>query len=128
MADETVSVDWSNARARAAFEEVAPEAAALAPERVLRVNLDVPKATGTVRTKLPGLLELRSEIAKHMPLFGLARLERLGTYALALLYANGGHLAASAPVRPLPSWPSSTASSGRRSSGASGCGSRPAPR
>ncbi len=101
MADETGSVDWSNVRARAAFDEVAPEAAALAPERVQRVNLDVAKATGTVRVKLPGLLELRSEIARHMPLFDLGRLERLGTYALALFYANGGHLAASAPARPL---------------------------
>jgi hypothetical protein len=67
----------------AAFDKALPEIEALSPDRLIAMNLDVPRVVSQVLGVLPGLLALRPAIAEHLPTFELARLDRLETYALA---------------------------------------------
>lgn len=101
MAEQQGVLDENVVRARAAFEELAPALEALQPEALLRVNLDVTKAVGTVMLKWPGIRALRPEVEKHLPFFDLARFDRLETLALALFYAQSAFLVAAAPRRTL---------------------------
>jgi hypothetical protein len=92
----------NGARAHAAFEELAPELAALPAETLIKVNLYVPKVVGTVMAKLRSIRTLRPKIEEHLPKFNLARFDRLESIVLALFYAHGAHLVASRPTPPLP--------------------------
>ncbi|AUX30841.1 MULTISPECIES: hypothetical protein [Sorangium] len=75
-------------QAAAAFDKALPEIEALSPDRLIPLNLDVPRVVSQVLGVLPGLRALRPAIAEHLPTFELARLDRLETYALAAWYAH----------------------------------------
>ncbi|WP_437776921.1 hypothetical protein [Sorangium sp. So ce1097] len=75
-------------QAAAAFDKALPEIEALSPERLISVNLDIPRVVSQVLGVLPGLLALRPAVAEHLPTFELARLDRLEIYALAAWYAH----------------------------------------
>ncbi|WP_437727172.1 hypothetical protein [Sorangium sp. So ce861] len=75
-------------QAAAAFDKALPEIEALSPDRLIAMNLDVPRVVSQVLGVLPGLVALRPAVAEHLPTFELARLDRLETYALAAWYAH----------------------------------------
>ncbi|WP_437290179.1 hypothetical protein [Sorangium sp. So ce406] len=75
-------------QAAAAFDKALPEIEALSPDRLIPLNLDVPRVVSQVLGVLPGLRALRGDIAAHLPTFDIARLDRLETYALAAWYAH----------------------------------------
>ncbi|WP_441286620.1 hypothetical protein ACSRUE_30355 [Sorangium sp. KYC3313] len=75
-------------QAAAAFDETLPEIEALSPDRLIAINLDIPRVVSQVLGVLPGLLALRSAIAERLPTHELASLDRLETYALAAWYAH----------------------------------------
>lgn len=74
--------------AAAAFDQVAPEMAALSKDALAPINIDIPRAVSQVLGALPGLLPMRPVIAKHMPIHDVGLLDRLETYALAAWYAH----------------------------------------
>ncbi|WP_437597092.1 hypothetical protein WMF28_31295 [Sorangium sp. So ce590] len=75
-------------QAAAAFDKILPEIEALSPDRLIAINLDIPRVVSQVLGVLPGLLALRSAIAEHVPTHDVALLDRLETYALAAWYAH----------------------------------------
>ncbi|KYG03047.1 hypothetical protein BE21_53640, partial [Sorangium cellulosum] len=75
-------------QAAAAFDKALPEIEALSPDRLIAMNLDVPRMVSQVLGVLPGLRALRPAVAEHLPTFELALLDRLETYALAAWYAH----------------------------------------
>ncbi|WP_437946670.1 hypothetical protein WME98_38120 [Sorangium sp. So ce296] len=75
-------------QAAAAFDKALPEIEALSPDRLIPLNLDVPRVVSQVLGVLPGLRALRPAVAEHLPTFELARLDRLEIYALAAWYAH----------------------------------------
>ncbi|WP_437516454.1 hypothetical protein [Sorangium sp. So ce1099] len=75
-------------QAAAAFDKALAEIEALSPDRLIPVNLDVPRVVSQVLGVSPGLLGLRPAIAEHLPTFEIALLDRLETYALAAWYAH----------------------------------------
>jgi hypothetical protein len=83
-------------RAEAAFALLGPEMAALRPEALARINLDIARAVSLTLGVLPGLAALRSEIAT-LPDFDMRHFDRLETYALGAWYA---YLLALPPASP----------------------------
>ncbi|WP_437631636.1 hypothetical protein [Sorangium sp. So ce854] len=75
-------------QAAAAFDRALPEIEALSPDRLISVNLDIPRVVSQVLGVLPGVRALRGDIAEHLPTFDITRLDRLETYALAAWYAH----------------------------------------
>ncbi|WP_437654767.1 hypothetical protein [Sorangium sp. So ce1182] len=75
-------------QAAAAFDKVLAEIEALSPDRLIPVNLDVPRVVSQVLGVSPGLVALRPAIAEHLPTFDVALVDRLETYALAAWYAH----------------------------------------
>lgn len=75
-------------QAAAAFDRALPEIAALSPDRLVAINLDIPRAVSQVLGVLPGLLALRPAVAEQLQKHDLALLDRLETYALAAWHAH----------------------------------------
>ncbi|WP_437709724.1 hypothetical protein WMF45_34700 [Sorangium sp. So ce448] len=75
-------------QAAASFNKILPEIEALSPDRLIAINLDIPRVVSQVLGVLPGLLALRSAIAEHVPTHDVALLDRLETYTLAAWYAH----------------------------------------
>ncbi|WP_438000129.1 hypothetical protein WMF26_09900 [Sorangium sp. So ce185] len=75
-------------KAATAFNEALPEIEALSADRLIAVNLDIPRVVSQVLGVLPGLLALRPDIAEQLQKHDVALLERLETYALAAWYAH----------------------------------------
>ncbi|WP_437601227.1 hypothetical protein WMF28_06615 [Sorangium sp. So ce590] len=75
-------------QAAAAFDKTLPEIEALSPDRLIAINLDIPRMVSQVLGVLPGLVMLRSEIAERLQKHDVALLDRLETYALAAWYAH----------------------------------------
>ncbi|WP_437319748.1 hypothetical protein [Sorangium sp. So ce385] len=91
-------------QAAAAFDKALPEIEALRPDRLIPLNLDVPRVVSQVLGVLPGLRALRPAVAEHLPTFDITLLDRLETYALAAWYAHLLWLAtgdAESAVKPL---------------------------
>ncbi|CAN91516.1 MULTISPECIES: hypothetical protein [Sorangium] len=91
-------------QAAAAFDRALPEITALSPDRLVAINLDIPRAVSQVLGVLPGLLALRPAIAEQLQKHDLALLDRLETYALAAWHAHLMWLSSRAPesaVKPL---------------------------
>src|SRR6478736_7003029 len=76
------------ASARAAFARVKPELHKLASRQLLVVNVNVGSATDIVLRALPRLHALRPRLVKELPLFNIARFDRLEDYALALSFTQ----------------------------------------
>lgn len=90
-------------RLREALERVRPEMAALDASKLKPINLDIQSATATVRGSLAEILLVRPQIVAQVPGFDISQLDKLETYALALLQANATHLVSTSPPEALAS-------------------------
>ncbi|WP_437718483.1 hypothetical protein WMF45_19860 [Sorangium sp. So ce448] len=75
-------------QAAAAFDKALSEIEALSPDRLIAINLDIPRVVSQVLGVLPGLITLKPAIAERLPQHDVALLDRLETYALAAWYAH----------------------------------------
>ncbi|MGK4007893.1 hypothetical protein WMF31_35080 [Sorangium sp. So ce1036] len=75
-------------QAAEAFDTILPEIEALSPDRLITINLDIPRAVSQVLGVLPGLLALRPAVAEQLQKHQVALLDRLEIYALAAWYAH----------------------------------------
>lgn len=80
-----------------AMARIAADAAALSPEELVQVNLDLQEATGTILGTLPEVMALREQIAKQIPAFNLAYIDKLEDYTLALRFAHAAFQTAVPP-------------------------------
>ena len=80
-----------------AYERVKPDLAALDPQQLVQVNLDVTAAVTTILGVLPEVKALREEITKHLPTFDLASFDKLEDYALAFHSVQTDYLTATQP-------------------------------
>lgn len=80
-----------------AYKRVEADLAALDPQDLVQVNLDVTAAITTVLGVLPEVKGLREQIAQHLPTFDLAAFDKLEDYTLALHSAQTGYLTATQP-------------------------------
>lgn len=87
-------------RYRAAYQQVLPEAAALKEAELLNINIDVTAAVATATGALPEIMALRERSTKLGEL-DIQAFDKLGTYALALMHAQGEYVAASMPPEEL---------------------------
>ena len=71
-----------------AYERVKGELAALKPEQVRQVNLDVPEAVATIVCVVPGLKILRERLKRELAAFDLEAFDKLEDYAWALSHAH----------------------------------------
>ncbi|WP_437280846.1 hypothetical protein WME90_09910 [Sorangium sp. So ce375] len=84
-------------QAAAAFDRALPEIEALSPDRLITINLDIPRAVSQVLGVLPGLVALRPAIAEEFQKHDIALLDRLETYALAAWHAHLVYLSSRDP-------------------------------
>jgi hypothetical protein len=96
--DSEANVANDEALVEEAYERVKAELAALAPDALMRVNLDVQAAVTTILGALPELKKLRERIARELPAFDLERFDKLEDYAQALAFAQSKFQFASQPV------------------------------
>ena len=80
-----------------AYERVKADLAALDPEALVQVNLEITTAVSTVLGVLPEVKALRAQITQHLPTFDLASFDKLEDYALALYSAQTDLLTATQP-------------------------------
>jgi hypothetical protein len=81
-------------RIRGALALVLAELEALPDSELVRINLEPLASVSTVRGALPRILPLREQIRAALPLFNLSQLDKLETYALALMAAHSLYCAA----------------------------------
>jgi hypothetical protein len=81
----------------AALEQVRPELAQYTAEKLHTINLDPVAIATTVWGALPGIIALRPEIVSGVPTFDIKILDKLETYASALVHANALHVTATLP-------------------------------
>lgn len=86
---------------RAAYEALADERAALPPDRIIRINADVPTAVSVVLGHEPQIQQL-AEQGKGLPGFDATVFEKMERYAQALAYAQMLYNVASTPVENVP--------------------------
>jgi len=86
----------------AAFEEMKPEFDAMESGSLVAVNADPGAAVQVVLGHESELKALVPEIEKHAPTFDSGEIKRIGTYALALSYADARFAFASQPAEDLP--------------------------
>ena len=86
----------------AAYERVKADFAALRPEELTQVTLDIPSAVATIIGVIPEVKALRERIEKELPAFDLAAFDKLEDYAWALSYAQTMFLMATQPPDDLP--------------------------
>ena len=97
----TTTHDPSTDTIKAAFAATAQQRAALFPDQLLPVNLDVLAASRAVSETFPRITMMR-EALRSLPDFDIAEVDRIQTYAEALLHANTKYLAAASPTAELP--------------------------
>lgn len=78
----------SSREAALAFAKVQDEMAALHPDRLAPINVDIPRAVLTALGALPALRAMRPIVAEDLPSFPLGAIDNLETYALAAFYAH----------------------------------------
>jgi hypothetical protein len=90
-----------------AYERVKADLAALKPEDLLQVNLDIPTAVTAILGVLPEVTVLRERMTKELPSFDLATFDKMEDFALALSFAQTNFLTATQPpddlTRSMPS-------------------------
>ncbi len=74
--------------AAAAFAKIEPEIAALKPDDIVPVTVDVSAAVTAVLSAVPKIREHRDEIATQLPLHPIEQLDELATYAHGAWYAH----------------------------------------
>jgi len=80
-----------------AYARIAQATAALQPEQLIQVNLDLQEATSTILGVMPEVLALRERIAKELPAFDISHVDKLEDYALALRFAHAAYQTATLP-------------------------------
>lgn len=80
-----------------AMARIAADAAALSPEELVQVNLDLQEATATILGTLPEVMALREQVAKQITAFNLAYIDKLEDYTLALRFAHAAFQTAVPP-------------------------------
>lgn len=81
-----------------AYERVKDELAALTPETLVKVNLEVQIAVSTILGALPEIKELRERMVKELPAFDVASFDKLEDYTLALAFAQAKFQFATEPA------------------------------
>lgn len=79
------------------YQRVLPEMRALSPDELMQITIDVPSAISTVLGVVKELPRYRDAIARELPLFDLARFDRIEEYAMALSHANTLYATATKP-------------------------------
>lgn len=95
---ETIANFGDEKLASEALARVKGQMAALLPEQLLQVNLDVQAAAGTVLGALPEIRAFRERILKELPAFDVAAFDSLEDYVLALSAAQATFQTATAPA------------------------------
>lgn len=80
-----------------AMTRIAADAAALSPDALSKVNLDLQQATSTILGVIPEVMALRERIAKELASFDITYLDKLEDYTLALRYAHAAYQTATKP-------------------------------
>jgi hypothetical protein len=75
-------------RAQEAFDKIKPLLAALRPEDLSLMNVDVPAAAALALGAHERLLELRPQIVAELPKHAVAQLDQLPTFALGAWFAH----------------------------------------
>lgn len=88
---------------RDALEQIRPEMRALSTDDLVPINLDPVVATGIARGSLPRIMKYREQLVAEIPKFDLSSLDKLGTYALALIQAHTAYGIATTPPEVLAS-------------------------
>jgi hypothetical protein len=88
MTDTAIENPTESGRERSAYQSCLAEMMGLPDDDVRRVNLDIRKALTTVKEVGERLLTLRAEMLTTLADFDIAKLDKLETYALALLQAD----------------------------------------
>jgi hypothetical protein len=96
--DSGVNVAKDEALVEEAYERVKGELAALAPEALVQVNLDVQVAVSTILGALPEIRALRDRIVKELPAFDVVSFDKLEDYAQALAFTQSKFQFAAQPV------------------------------
>jgi hypothetical protein len=74
-----------------AFAKVEPELAALAPEEIAPVTVEIPAAVTAVLAAVPRIREHREAVVEQLPKHPVELLDNLETYAQAAWYAHLAH-------------------------------------
>jgi hypothetical protein len=88
---------------RDALEQIRPEMSALSTDDLIPINIDPVAATGIARGSLPRIMKYREQLVSEVPKFDLSNLDKLGTYALALIQAQTAYGIATTPPEVLAS-------------------------
>jgi hypothetical protein len=90
ITDLTTDTDSSfdDNEAAQAYAFITPEILALQPGEILRVTLDIPRATTIVLGAAPHIAQQRDEIARQLSQFPLALIDNLPKYARGARYAH----------------------------------------
>jgi len=96
MTNFIVTATGNQPRLRAALERVRPEFGALRTADLMPINIDPVGAAAQALGALPELLNLRPQVLEHLHTFDISNLDKLETYALALIQANCVHASAQA--------------------------------
>jgi hypothetical protein len=80
-----------------AYDSTPAERQALAPDKLLPINIDIPTAVTVVLGSMPEIAALRPRIEDELPRFDLGQSDRLETYTMALSYANTQYITATHP-------------------------------
>jgi len=80
-----------------ALARIAPDIAALNPEQLVQVNLDLQEATATILGVMPEVMAVRDRIVKELPAFDIGQVDKLEDYALALRFAHAAYQTATLP-------------------------------
>lgn len=80
-----------------AYQRVEPELAALSPDELAPINLEIASAVATVLFLWAGILKLRDTIVRELVAFDIVRFDKIVDYAMALGYANTMYLVATQP-------------------------------
>ncbi len=75
-------------RAAAALQYLEPKLAALKPDELMHITVDVTRAMQIAMGAVPKIALLRSEIAKQVPAHDLEAVDHLADYALGAWYAH----------------------------------------
>ena len=95
---ETIANFGDEKLASEALARVKPQLAALSPDQLLQVNLDVQTAASTVLGALPEIRAFRERILKELPAFDVAAFDSLEDCVLALSAAQATFQTATTPA------------------------------
>jgi hypothetical protein len=91
------NIDTSASNYRQAFEQVKPEIDGVQDENFIQISIDIPSATVTTQGAYAQVVSLRPALVDRLPKFDISLVDKLETYALALLCAHMDYRAAVDP-------------------------------